>query len=311
MRNYKKVIILISLFLSFITIFSFTSRAWYMPMASVRVNYQDSEGNPISYYDSETDEYKTYKFIYGKIDTEYNIESPIIDGYTPDIDIVKGIFETDITTTVTYYLNKKDCNLKINYIDEFNNIIKTDDYIYKYGDDYYITLKNINGYKLPYEILSGTINEDKIININLISNEYVLTIHYIDECGNKLANDDYFTLLYNQEYNINAKEIKGYNPNTSNIKGIITNDTEINIIYSNKLCKLTIHYVNICGHSIRPDSVYYLKSYCYYNLFIKPICSYTCDSYRIISISEDTDLYIVYVPLYIRYERCFGYCRFY
>ena len=84
------------------------------------INYVDEENNVISnrYYANM------------KYESEFNVPSPIIDGYTPNYDYIEGILDKNLEYTVTY--SKNDYKLVIKYVDSNGN---------KFCDDYIDTVK--------------------------------------------------------------------------------------------------------------------------------------------------------------------------
>lgn len=418
MTKIKKLM-LFSLLILLPILFTTKTFAWYMPIGSVNILFQDENGNSIEVYDSETDTYISSIFKYGKLETEYSIEIPDKENYTKDTDLIEGIYSGNVTYIVTYYkneclltiyylsddeiinekeeinffrgdsyhidskefegytptdtyfegiingdteitfnyilnqydliihyydmdnnqlsnddnytLNYNDCysfnakaiygyiptisniegNIKedieytfyyekcdylltINYI-ENDEIIKTEYYDYKYLDEYNLDL-SLEGFNLDVDHIEGVITDNKTINIEVSKLKFELIIHYVDQCGNKLYDDYSSTLNYNDEYYIESPFIEGYElPN--DVFGTITSDTEITVIYNVKMCTLIIHYVNIEGCKIYPDSIYELEAYRLYSIKLPTNKCIT------IAITEDTEIYVVcYYVCYLTFK---------
>lgn len=295
----KKIMIFSTLFIFILFLFRITSNAWYMDIGSVNISYLDEKLEPLSYYDEESGEYKTNKFVYGKTGTEYNIESPIIEGYETDTKIVSGIFDGDIKINVIYKKEIKKCNLTINYVDEDKNIIKTSSYVYNYNDNYDILLDDILGYELKENHISGNIKEDTIINVELITIKYKLLIHYVDESNNKLYKDYEAYYKYNESYYVKSPKLKGYSVSNDVIEGNIKEDKEITVKYTANYYKLTVHHYDYYGNLVFNDTYYTLKANKDYYLYVAtPFES----RYIYININEDTELNLYYK--YISYRCC-------
>ena len=95
--------------------------------------------------------------------TEYNVPSPTVTGYTPDIGVVEGTMdENGKTATVTYSPIKYPLN--ITYVmNDGNNTVKPNDVVnemYDYNTTYSVTSPAVMGYTPDVEIVSGTMNEN-------------------------------------------------------------------------------------------------------------------------------------------------------
>ena len=198
--------------------------------------------------------------------SEYNIESPNIVGYIPNIKTVSGTITQDTEIDVIYTKNKYD--LVIHFKDIDNNKIYDDiNNQYEYLDKYKIELPNIYGYHLNNYILEGTIEENLEFDIIYNKNKYELVINYIDENGKTLKSNTY-EYEYLDNYKIILENIAGYN-HIDYVEGKILKDDEINVECYKNIYTITIHYLNVYGHKIKHDTVYKLKYNEYYN--IKPI----------------------------------------
>lgn len=197
------------------------------------INYIDDEGNKLA------DSYNQNLIKNSK----YEIESPTIKGYTPNINVVEGILDIDKNIDVIY--TKNDYEIKVNYLDEKNNIISdTDTFKFKYKDEYNINPKEIEGYSTLDDNVGGIIESNLEIDFIYIPNKYKLIINYIDEANNQIYPSLELELDYNSNYDIIAPIVYGYSPYLDNVSGLIKEDTIINLMYSKNDYELIINYLD-------------------------------------------------------------------
>ena len=250
----------------------------------ININYYDELGNII--YDS----YNT-KLYY--LD-EYEINSPNIYGYTPNIDLISGVIESNINYDVTYYKNSYE--LIINYIDEEGNkLFESTKNNYKYLDNYEIDIPSIYGYHTDINKIEGTILGNKEIDVIYLKNDYEIKINYVDESGNKLADSDIYSFKYLKEFSIEAKDIEGYTPISDEIRGIANKNQELDIVYKINKYILTINYLDECGRPILESYVEELDYNSYYEIESLEINGYKAN-YDIVKgyILEDTTIDVIY-----------------
>ena len=88
--------------------------------------------------------------------SEYNVESPVIDGYTADkLDVSGTMPANDVEVTVTY--TKNSYNLKINYeYEDGSEAAASHEEMLPYQSDYSVTSPDITGYTADKSVVSGT-----------------------------------------------------------------------------------------------------------------------------------------------------------
>lgn len=108
---------------------------------------------------------------------DFSIDSPEIDGYTPDQTVISGtMHEQDLTYTVIYsktpdedpidptpVVPKPQHTVTINYVDEQGNIL-ADSYIETYdeGDSYQVTSPTVKGYTTDEPVVSDTVPNENV-----------------------------------------------------------------------------------------------------------------------------------------------------
>ena len=90
----------------------------------------------------------------------YTVPSPIIVGYTPDQDTVRGIMgEANVEVTVVYNINSH--NLTINYVNEDATAQVADSYTttLNYNDNYSVVSPQVAGYAANKSVVTGTLGD--------------------------------------------------------------------------------------------------------------------------------------------------------
>ena len=212
------------------------------------INYIDKEGNQLANPYTES----------LAVDSSYNIDSPIINGYTADLLNVSGTITEDTTIDVVYSKNKY--NLVINYYDDRGNII-ADSYtdVLEFNDSYNITSPEVYGFKPMYETVSGIIKDNTTINVNYTRNDYSLIIYYVDEFGNTMSEPYHTSMQYGNSFDNPSPVIYGYTPDYDHISGILDRNLEYTVTYSKNDYVLTIKYIDQDGNRVADDYIATLK----------------------------------------------------
>ena len=214
---------------------------YYKNGYSLKINYIDEEGNTLA---------SSYNKVLNK-NSEYSIESPTIDGYIPNIEVVSGTLEADTEVNVIYTRNKY--NLVINYKDiDGNKVYDSYNESLLKNSEYNIESPAIEGHTPNINIVSGTLDSDKEMDVIYSKNDYVLTINYLDELGNTIKESSYYDFKYNDNYNIEVPAINGYSIDIESINGVIKNNKEIDLVYKANKYLLTINYIDE-GNKILAD----------------------------------------------------------
>lgn len=171
----------------------------------VTVNYVDEKGNPLADKD----------LINGFFDDPYNTAPKEIPGYTvktaPDNASGKHTVEP---TEVTYVYTKIKTDINVEYVDENNNPISSNKLIPgEYGDEYKTKPKEIPGYELvtvPLNANGTHTDKNQTVKYVYKKKKTKVTVNYVDEKGQALADGDVISGLFNDLYDTKPKAIPGY-----------------------------------------------------------------------------------------------------
>lgn len=173
--------------------------------SSVIIKYVDEDDNILA--DDET--------LQGKVFDAYQTKPKVIYGYEcKEIppNSTGRMIETPMIVTYRYQL--KDTSVVAKYVDEQGNEIAGHETIRgKVFDDYKTEEKDIYGYQLVErpQNSTGTMTEDTIVvTYGYRLKDTSVMAEYIDEKGNKLANNENFQGKVFANYQTEAKEIQGY-----------------------------------------------------------------------------------------------------
>ena len=208
---------------------------------SVTVNYVDEQGNTLQ--DSVT----TY---YGA-ETPYTVDTPAISGYTYnhyegsplsgtvhdgellEVTLVYNVYTPTPTPTPTY-------TVTVNYVDDQGNTLQpsTRNGGYYYG----------KGYTYDHAVgeLTGTVRGNVTVTLVYTANEIIddpdtplagthtLTVHYVDDEGNTLAEDLVETLPEGSEYTVETPAIEGYTYDhaVGELAGVLDDDAVVTLVYT-------------------------------------------------------------------------------
>ncbi len=113
----------------------------------------------------------------------------------------------------------------------------------KEGDTYNIPSPDLDGYTPDKKTVSGIV-ETSDVTIEVVytktptepvRKEHTLTIKYVDEAGNTVADDFTGTYYEGDPYSVSSPEVKNYTPDTEIVTGTMPNeDTEIIVTYTRK-----------------------------------------------------------------------------
>lgn len=210
------------------------------------VKYVDEDNNKLS-------EDKKSKASYKDIITEEAID---IKGYVPIVDSKKITIDTEGNEIIFTY-KKGEYSYIVKYIDkdgkELANSIKSKA---KYKDTVTEKARKIKGYSPDANKKSLVINtENNVITFIYDKSSYGYVVKYVDEDGNKLADDKSAKAVYESVVTEKAIDIKGYKPVKDSQKlKIDTLSNEIEFVYKKRSYDYTVRYVDENGKDLA-DSV--------------------------------------------------------
>lgn len=108
-------------------------------------------------------------------------------------------------------------------------------YEVKHGETVDVTCPTVEGYYPPEQkFTTDPITEDRELTVEYSKNQYMVTVHYVDKNGKKLADDAMEQVEYMDGIEIDNPYIEGYKPadgaDAISISNV-TEDTEVDVIY--------------------------------------------------------------------------------
>lgn len=132
------------------------------------------------------------------------------------------------------------CTVKVNYVDEDGIPLFASDLInVKNGENYEVEIKEIFGYDYVSadKPLTGSTTEDIEITLTYAVKEFTITLHFVDEEGNKIAEDEVITKVLNDYVELKPEDnypIDGYiyKSANANVKFTVMKNVEITLTYA-------------------------------------------------------------------------------
>ena len=230
---------------------------WEIQSYPLNIAYVMSDGNDAVKPADVVDQ----MIVYGE---DYNVASPDVTGYTPDIAAVSGTMdENGYTTTVTYTPN--DYALNITYVmSDGNNDVKPADVVNQmvtYNTAYSVTSPDVTGYTPDIAVVSGTMDENGYsATVTYSPVEYALNITYVMADGNdavKPADVVNSMYAYNTAFNVTSPDVTGYTPDIAAVSGTMDeNGYSATVTYTPNDYALNITYVMSDGNNdVKPADV--------------------------------------------------------
>lgn len=236
------------------------------------VRYQDSFGNKLA----------PVQTISGKTLDEYRTTPLEIYGYKP-IELpanASGILHED-SEDVEYIYALKDSSVTVNYLDDEGNPIAESETINgKVFDHYETSAKEINGYRLtgtPVNAVGELTEEPITVTYFYTKKDAAVTINYLDESGNVLADSELLAGKYFTPYSTEPKKIYGYELTAipGNASGTMQEDnTVINYIYRLKPSSVTVTHTDESGNMLSEEEIINGKVFDKYNTASKDFYGY-------------------------------------
>lgn len=191
----------------------------------------------------------------GIVNDLYEVSVPVINGYHPDKEIIKGRFQAIDNPDIDVVYSKLNCQVKILLEDEDGrllsikqgkNILKESG---KWGDTYKISLPDVPGYEKPKNMVSGKYHLPiQTIEINYKPKQVTLTVNYLDNKTKKPI-DHYEREVYNYlsgaTYSADPLNIEGFllHEVPKNANGVIGSEPiVVNFMYDPKPSTIIFHY---------------------------------------------------------------------
>lgn len=211
----------------------------------------------------------------GKIGNQFTQAPAVIDGYRTADKKVSGTYHgTTMDLTFTYVKDGvvpdgKVATLTVHYVDGNGNKITGDKKTHgALGTDFTSTPQKFEGYVTTDKIVSGHYNGNNMdltftyfkTGLPTETQPVTLTVHYVDEHGNPVAEDTTANGAIDNDFTQTPKQVKGYTtadkPVTGTFKGnnmaltfTYTKDGEV---ATNTTTGLIVHYVDEHGNELIP-----------------------------------------------------------
>ena len=199
----------------------------------------------------------------GTFDQDYQTQPKDIANYNLKISPTNQTGKYGTTNQeLKYVYSKKTAKVTVHYVGEDGSKL-ADDVVLSgtFDQDYQTQPKDITNYNLKTSPTNqtgkyGTTNQE--LKYVYSKKTAKVTVHYVGEDGNKLADDVVMSGTFDQDYQTQPKDIANYNLKTSpmNQTGKYgTTNQELKYVYSKKTAKVTVHYVGEDGSKLADDVV--------------------------------------------------------
>ncbi len=184
----------------------------------------------------------------------YNVPTPALTGYYPDIETVSGtVGNENIVETVTY---KKFYTATVKFVDEAGTEIATaqSKTNLKTGDSYSFDLPEIAGYYTDETSpVTGTIQKGNVVKTVTYKKYLSATVKYVYENGSSAHADDTKTgMKPGDTYSFTSPTIAGYYPDQESVSGSVTNQDVVVTVTYKKFYTATVTFKYEDGS--RPNS---------------------------------------------------------
>ena len=244
-----------------------------------------------------------------EIGKPYEVESPIIDGYTPNEAVVSGaMVEGGVEVTVTYTQDTPpdqpiiEYTITIKYQDTAGETIAEDTTEKcEAGKPCTIVPKDIDGYITPGSH-TEEFTEDTTITFayEKTAVKATLTIHYEYDDKTKAADDWIEDIEVGKAYEIESPRIANYTPDRPSVKGTMTEDgVDTTVTYTKNSpdkpveYTITIYYEDAAGKELAPATTA-VRTAGEHTFEAKEVAGYIKPASQTINVSSDTSITFTY-----------------
>lgn len=211
----------------------------------------------------------------GSYDTDafYIVATPLISGYTADIETVSGTMTAEGRVVYVYYTPNK---YTITFDPDGGNMIESQKTkVVAYNNTYGYDASTGEYKPLPEPVKIGytfegwyhggqKITEETKVNAlvdhQLVakwkSDQYTVTVKYVYEDGTKALDDYSKSFDYNTAYDVKSPSIEGYTPDVDRVQGTIgAQNVVVTVKYVANEYKLTVRYLNAQDNNQISDPV--------------------------------------------------------
>lgn len=173
------------------------------------------------------------KFDYARKAATAVTGATLVDGEITTIDDVTENKEI----TLRYNVNKYDVDVRFVYGEGNDEVelAQAEHFVVKHGNTVDVECPEVEGYYPPKQkFTTDTITQNREITVVYSKNQYMVTIHYLDKDGNKLADDVMEQVAYMEGIEVDNPYIEGYKPadgaDAISISNV-TEDMDVNVYY--------------------------------------------------------------------------------
>jgi hypothetical protein len=236
---------------------------------TLTINYKYANGSTAAASHTESLDYGA----------SYNVTSPAITGYTPDLAVVSGTMGTEnVTVDVTYTINSYTLTVNYLYADG-TTAAPTHTENLDYGASYSITSPAITGYTPDMAVVTGTMGTENVtVDVTYNINSYTLTVNYKYADGTTAAPTHTESVNYNASYSVTSPAIIGYTPDMAVVTGTMgTENVTVDVTYTINSYTLTVNYKYTDGSTAAPTHTESVNYNAYYSVTSPAITGYTPD----------------------------------
>lgn len=183
-----------------------------------------------------------------EIGDDYSVNVPVIENYIPNVSVVSGTM-TDGGVSVTVNYRFDGATLIIDYVGPDDGLFEAPSAVmrsYRLGESYSIDSPSIEYYTPDIATVSGTIDDDTVIEVTYTRNTTTLRINYIgpendpDWVDIPTYEDTYYA---GTDYSITSPIVQNYTADRLFVSGLIGNDDITETVhYTRNKGNLTISY---------------------------------------------------------------------
>lgn len=238
------------------------------------------------------------------------ITLPTIAGYTPKTPTI-SLSEVTGDSTIEAVYDAHKLTVTVNCVDTSGNIFHTGTVEVAYNGTVTITPPTVNGYT-PVSTdakVFTSVTKDESCSFLYTPQQQTLTIHYVDEDGNKIADDYVKSHSYGEKISIASPEKNGYTPDTATYtKDAYDGTAEVTIVYRVREYVIKVHFVEAGTdntHHVDYTITATVKHGQTYECEVAPIAGYqamvngfavTNDKVSFVGVEKDMEVYVTYEP---------------
>ena len=224
----------------------------------------------------------------------YEVASPAVTGYTPDVATVSGTMDVVGGKTVTVTYTPNDYALNITYVmSDGTTAPAAYTAQVAYNTAYSVASPAVTGYTPDVATVAGTMDDvnGKVVTVTYTPNEYALNITYVMSDGTAAPAAYTAQVAYNTAYSVASPAVAGYTPDVATVTGTMddVNGKAVTVTYTPDSFTLTVNYVMSDGTTApaaHTEQVVYLTAY---SVASPEVAGYTPDVATVTGTMDDVN----------------------